>query len=200
MSETANLKKIGAGFYVFAEKNGTNIKVSLENSPQLIVSQVKFNGKVLENREEKDGRIEFKDFVGDYQGNNQFTVILSDGKELHFGIRLEPLDFRISEPFSIHRLKAVEIPITRTYAGKYPLSLAIFDNYIGGFKTEAEFNKDKTAIIISKDDRQRMSVGETKIRLIDVETKDLEEFKENSILDGTFSVSYQSEINVKVVR
>jgi len=78
MSETANLKKIGAGFYVFAEKNGTNIKVSLENSPQLIVSQVKFNGKVLENREEKDGRIEFKDFVAAISDLGIFWAVLNE--------------------------------------------------------------------------------------------------------------------------
>lgn len=193
-------KKTGVGFDVFADKNGTKVKVSFEKSSKLTINQVKFNGKILKKAEERDGRIEYKDFFGGYQGNNQFIVNTSDGKELQFGIQLEPIDFPISESFLVHRLKATEIPISRTYTGKYPLSLVIFDNYIGGFKTEAEFNKDKTAIIISKADRQRISVGETKIRLVDVETKDLEEIEGNTILDGHFTVSYQSEIKIKVVK
>ena len=198
--ETVKLEKttskVGVGFNVFADKNRTGIQATFEKSSELDSIQLEFNGEKLTKSEEKDGRIDYTASFENYEKVSQFLITRPDGKQYKFEVIVEPIDFQVEEPFTIHRLKPTEIPISRPYTGQYPLSLAVFDNYIGGFKTEAQINKNKNAIILSKSDRERLSVGDAKISLYNVEIMDIE----NDLFDGTMHVSYKSEIKLKVVK
>ena len=192
--------KSGTGFDVFADKNRTVVKAAFEKSSELDSMKIEFNGKNLSSLGEKDGRIGYYASFEGYEKTNLFVITMSNGKKYKFQVLLDPLDFQVDEPFTIHRITPTEIPLSRPYTEYDELWISIVDNYIGSIKDIAKINDERTAIIIPEYARKSLSVGDAKISLHLLEVKALKDFEGNDLFVGNMFVSYESEIKLKVVK
>lgn len=192
--------KIGAGFEVFANKETTDVKALFNHSFDPQTFQIKFNNNILSNPKESNGQTEYNAVFDGYQALNSFVITKIDDKKYTFNVEVQPVDFSVEEPFTIHRLAKAEIPLSGKYTETNDLWLSIVDNNIDGYKEIAEFNKNKNAIILPEYVRKRLALGDAKISLHNVKIKGAEEFEQNDLFEGTMHIDYSSEIKLNIVK